>query len=316
MTTTHSAEFQAFLASLDGPILGRADLEDFDLHALASLKDAERVEAERLLLERLATTNDPRVPRALAGNRSPNVTAALLQQLKRPNPDDTLIESANALLDGEHDGEALAALVRAVHDSGEESQRLRAIGILAAREDKTESADAALLEAMEADPLPSVRAMAQQALLQRYGLSALASVPRSRLRRIDTLRLNPLTAVRRQAFADLTGILVALRAGKSPEALGLAAEEAPESAALARFQDSVGSEKKNAALDLDAFLQLAGDERGWAEVLLLFLLGKADPRAISACATLHLKSAEPALRELAEQTGPASLLARQTLAAR
>jgi hypothetical protein len=202
-----------------------------------------------------------------------------------------------------------------VHSGIEESQRLRAIDVLGARVDSSASVDTALLLALESDGSDRVKAMAQEGLLRRHKLSSLATVPRSRLRCIGTRLLNPLSSIRKQALAELAEILAELRAGKTPESLGLVSKEATESPALSRFQNSVSSEKKGAVLDLAAFLELKGDERAWAEVLLLFLLGKADARAIQAAATLHFKQAEPALRELAGRSGDTATLARRALAA-
>lgn len=61
-----TAAFRKFKKSMDAAPSGRSAMESYDLHALGSLKGDERMKAQALLLDRIASLiNDPRAPAAL-----------------------------------------------------------------------------------------------------------------------------------------------------------------------------------------------------------------------------------------------------------
>jgi hypothetical protein len=311
----HIKDFDQFMARfmLQGSM--REALSDFDVPALLALKGAERQEAEEVLIERLeSSVNDPRVPRALGFMKSRRALPALRRVTRALN--ETAVEAALFLWELERDPGAAEALVRTLRESHIDTARLLAANAL--RDFPGPATEAALLQALD-DEDELVRGRAGAVLMRQKGLEELAAVPRNRLFRLQALILNPLSAVRQAAIAELKELLAALAEGKRPDELGIATQEQPESPALQRLWDSVFNEGRKPEwkrrIDIDAYRALPEAERPWGEHLLLMLLGDRDLRGVHAAAELREQRALPALRELAGKRGKIAAEAQKAIAA-
>jgi HEAT repeats len=277
-----SDDFERFERSLHHS--GRRDDEAFDLDALERLSGAERERAEEMLTSRLRG-GDHRAVEALAVLSTPSALEALRDA----------VTSAR--------GEVLASLARWLSRSDPEAARETAFRALRSDDDSVrvggvqalgdlpgDDIDSALLAAVD-DPVSEVRFFTTRALFERLGLSRCV-VPRRGLTMLRMRLTSEFESLWRPAFAELTTLIGRLRAGDSPEALGLVEEKPVDSPALQAWVQSIRSDIDERPytedFDLAALGGLSAEDRAWAELALIGRLSTLDPRVPRALR--HLKS--------------------------
>lgn len=275
------SDFEQFERSL-----GRREWEDgCDLDALGRLVGGERQRAEATLIERLRSGSDSRVAIALAWLATPAAKAALRVALTSANGG-VQAAAAGVMLGDDPEAAGRAAL-RAI-TSTDDSARAAAVRVLARL--PGEEVHAALLAAA-GDPTQSVRWWAVESLFERLGLGRLVA-PRRGLTLLSMRLASSFETLWRPAHEELVGLLDALRAGRSPAELGLRVEPPIDDDALQAWTRSLRSctdeEPYRKDFDLAALDALGAEDRAWAELGLIGLLERRDPRAPRAL--LHLGS--------------------------
>ena len=214
-----SASFETFVRSVRDGGSSRERHESYDLQALAALDADELVQAEDLLLERLADrTEDPRmVPALLQIGPSPRGLKAMQDALSAYPKNRTGVALALALWRLNQDDAALEKLIATATKSGRPDRRMAAINALGSVPHP--QADATLLYAIQNDEDDLIPTAAESALLEKYGLDKYRSHPL--ILRL-TRELSDADLTRREAaltaFSDL---ITAVRQGINPADLGL-----------------------------------------------------------------------------------------------
>jgi hypothetical protein len=288
-----SADFERFEKSLHRSGTREA-VEGYDLDALESLSGAERARAEELIIEQLKN-RDYRAAEALDILGTPAAVAALREAL--PAASGLLLACLAHSLQARDPDAARAAAFTALR-SADESARMGGLQVL--RGFRGEDVDAALLAAVD-DRSSSVRSLAAEAVFQRLGLSPYA-VPRRRLALLR-MRLNSeFESLRKPAFAELVSLVDRLRAGHTPETLGLVQAKPTDSPAMEAWLRSIRSDVDQAPytedFDLAALDALDAEDRAWAELALTGWLRRFDPRAPRAFRHLGSRLAVEPMREM------------------
>lgn len=295
-----SPAFRRFLDSLHTSADDREHADDFDVGALAQLGAAERVEAERLLLDRMAKEpSDSRVPGALALVGGPASVAPLREAFaKAGGYYKCRVTATLAAVDPAFD--AVQAWLDLLLD---ESSAVRAEAARALARAPRERVRGRLLEALD-DRSSDLRLAAFGSLLELYGLEPLRRPPFSPLRAIGTRLLSGLVSVFRPAAEEMRALVCELDAGRRPRQLGLEPDLSDAMAdTLERLAGSLRPESE--AVDRAALGRLDARGRRLVECLLLGQLDRGEPRVLEAILALRLTSAVAPLREaLARDPGP------------
>jgi HEAT repeat protein len=288
-----SAAFQEFLAGVNAPVtLTRDALDEIpDIGALYELDGEERIEAERILIAKLAE-NDGRVATALADAGCVEAIPALIEATTETAAPIMRVFAARALLRlGDYSGRTALVQMLRRHD-GSGSDRGGAARLLAEFPDPDKEI---LLEAASTDPDSTARSQATDALLTVVGLDEDDTRWGEVLLSIAGRLLSSLSAVRDEAVAELRAILARWEAGETAEQLGLTWHADMRTKPLRRFVDSFESTK--ADFPIEGLRELTGRERVLLENLVLLRL-HADRRAVRAAGRLGVRRAIEPLREL------------------
>jgi hypothetical protein len=311
-----SEHFLAFLAGLHAPIRSKDDLDEFPhVGALFLLEDDERIEAENILIAKLAE-DDGRAARALADIRCTRAIPALAERVA-VTPSQTMRDYAARAIAELSVDRGLPALLDRLRN-GNVDDRLQAVFDLSDWPD-TQAEDAVEATAFT-DPEPVVRSAALNALFARRDLLLDAEPFRSMLDFISRRALSPLPSVRAEAETELRELFARWAAGQSRRQLGLAWRADRKDGPLKDFVRSVFGEspaeesrryqqlKESGAsmegmhrppqrFDYARLAGLTGRERKWIEDVLLSELD-SDPDAVHAVALLGIQRAIGPLREL------------------
>jgi hypothetical protein len=294
-----SAAFERFLAGVSEPLrLTRDAMDEIPgVGALFDLVGEERVEAEDILIAKLAT-GDGRAAAALADADCFRAIPALVEATSERAAPATRVAAARALLQlDDHSGApALIRLLRS-HE-GDGFVRGAAARLLA---EFPEPDREVLFEVVAADPDPTARSEATDALLALAGLDDDEVLWADVLKSVSGRLLSSLTTVQAEAMAELREIIARWEAGETAEDLGLTWR--CDSKAVRRLVDSIDSDR--ADLDTQGLDAVTGRDRTLVENLVLLRL-HADRRAVRAAGTLRVRRAAEPLRELlASAEGPA-----------
>lgn len=288
-----SAAFEEFLAAVNASVELTGDSLDEipGIGALYDLVGEERVEAEDVLIAKLAT-NDGRVAAALADADCVRAIPALVEATSERAAPTMRVFAARALLRlGDHSG--LPALVRLLrrHEGSGFDRGAAARSLTEFPEPDREL----LLDVASTDPDGTARSEAVQALLTAVGLDDDEVLWGEVLLSVSGRLLSSLSTVRAEALAELREILARWDAGESVEDLGLTWRADREATPLRRFVESVDSDR--ADFSVDGLEALTGRERTLVENLVLLRL-HADRRAVRAAGRLGVSRAVEPLREL------------------
>jgi hypothetical protein len=311
-----SEHFSAFLDGLHAPIRSKDDLDEFpNIGALFLLDDDERIEAENILIGKLAE-DDGRAATALADIGCTRAIPALAERAASA-PSQTMRDHAAWAIAELSTDRSLPALLDQLRN-GDVDARLQAVFDLSDHLDpQAEDAEEA---AAFTDPEPVVRSAALDALFARRDLLLDAESFRSMLDFIHRRALSPLPSVRAEAEAELRELFARWAAGQSRRQLGLAWRADRKDGPLKDFVRSVFGEspveesrryqqlKESGAsmadmrqppqrFDYARLAGLTGRERKWIEDVLLSRLDH-DPDAVQALALLGIQRAIQPLREL------------------
>ncbi|WP_410667713.1 HEAT repeat domain-containing protein [Amycolatopsis sp. cmx-4-68] len=294
-----SAAFERFLAGVTAPVrLTRDSMDEIPgVGALFELVGEERVEAEDILIAKLGA-GDGRAAAALADADCFRAVPALVAATSARAAPVTRVAAARALLRlDDHSGRpALVRLLRS-HE-GDGYLRGAAARLLA---EFPEPDREILFEVVSADPDPTARSEATDALLALAGLDDDEVLWGDVLKSVTGRLLSSLTTVQTEAMAELRDVIARWEAGETAEDLGLTWRCG--SKAVHRFVDSIDSGKPD--LDTRGLAAVTGRERTLVENLVLLRL-HADRRAVRAAGTLRVRRAVEPLRELlASAEGPA-----------
>ncbi|SEF24445.1 HEAT repeat-containing protein [Amycolatopsis pretoriensis] len=282
-----SAAFERFLAGVTAPVT-RDSLDEIpDIGALFDLVGQERLEAEDILVAKLAT-GDGRAAAALADAGCFRAVPALVEATLEAVPAATRVAAARALLElGDLSGEpALVRLLRTHAGSGYD--RGAAVRLLAEFPDPDREV---LYEVLSADPDPTARSEAVDVLLTLVGLGDDEVLWGDVLKSVGGRLLSPLTTVQTEALAELRAIVARWEAGEPIEDLTWRCD----SEAVHRLVDELDSAEPN--LGTRGLATLTGRDRTLAENLVLLRL-HADRRAVRAAGALGVRRAVEPLREL------------------
>jgi len=171
-----SEAFRAFVASVQSAPSGRDDLESYDTGALLVLRGDERIQAEKLLLDRIASgTNDPRAPAALLEMRcGGNATDRLNELLPTMEPTETRASVAELLFRLDHHYEAVQSILEIIDLDFSSSRLTHAILRIRDLRHPTvdDDIDMALLRVATGHADELVRINAETALEERNGAEA------------------------------------------------------------------------------------------------------------------------------------------------
>jgi len=306
-----SEELERFRRSLTDPITTREQLDSLDLSALEALGSVERHEAERLLIERLDTGDDPRVAAALERVDTARAVDALRKRL--PSAADPLRGAiARALWRRTRDPAAAVALTEGIRSPDDQTRMAAARSL----EDLPgEPFDRALLEAID-DTYWLVRINAISALWGKHHLQQWSQQIHRYPNLLRVRCLSGIPAVRRPAVAELSEVLELLRSGVAPPALGWT-DEPLDSGPVTSFAGSLhapagGPEARG--IDLEAFAQLApGEEREFGEYSLVLRAEEGDARAFGVIESVRTGRLLVALHQLASSKLDGAERARQCL---
>jgi HEAT repeat protein len=286
-----SAAFERFLAGVTTPVgLTKDSVDEIPgVGAIFDLIGEERLEAEDILIAKLVT-GDGRAATALADADCFRAIPALVEATSEGAPPATRVAAARALLQlDDLAGEpAMVRLLRTHAGSGYD--RGAAARLLAEFPDPDREI---LYEVMSADPDPTARSEATDALLTLVGLGGDEVLWGEVLKSASGRLLSSLTTVRTEAMTELRQIVARWEAGETAEDLGLTWR--CDSKAVRRFVDSIDSAKPDLRTHEPA--TLTGRERTLVENLVLLRL-HADRRAVRAAGTLEVRRAVEPLREL------------------
>lgn len=311
-----SEDFRAFLVGLHAPVRSKDDLDEFqNIGALFRLDDDERIEAENILIGKLAE-DDGRAAKALADIRCTRAIPALVERAAS-SPSRAMRDFAARAIAELSIDRGLPALLDRLRN-GDVDARLQAVFDLSDHPDPR--AEDAIETTAFTDPEPVVRSAALNALFTRRDLLLDAESFRSMLDFIDRRALSPLPSVRAEAEAELRELFARWAAGQSRRQLGLAWRADRKAGPLKDFVRSVFGEspaeesrryqqlKESGAsmagvrrppqrFDYARLAGLSGRERKWIEDVLLSRLDH-DPDAVQAVALLGIQRAIQPLREL------------------
>jgi hypothetical protein len=265
--------------------------------------------AERLLT-RLADLGEPRAVETLILLRPPGRGAGL-----PPGLSPSLMESLQRWAQGDVGGvseaarRALAALAPSAaasaavaHDvaSAPPVERLLAVDALAQQPD--EAATAGLLDALLVDDF-FVRTTAWDALLARTGTPPTTGV--DDFGPLSALHLRVLTSIKaiwHPAATRARDLFRRLLAGEAHDAVLPA--YVPGDANVRGLALAALRKGGDAPLDVEPLRLLEGHDRAWFEAALLTRVGRQDPRAIAAGASLDIKGLAGALHEARKRWAP------------
>jgi hypothetical protein len=287
----HSAAFERFLTGVTTPVgLTRDSLDEIpDVGAIFDLVGDERLEAEDILIAKLAT-NDGRAATALADADCFRAIPALIEATSERAAPIMRVAAARALLSlDDHSGEpAMIRLLRTHQGSGYD--RGAAARLLIEFPDPDREI---LFQAASTDPDPTARSEATHALLTLVGLDDDEVMWGEVLMSVSGRMLSSLTTVQTAATAELRDVIARWEAGATVEDMGLTWHS--DSEAVLRLVDSIDSDE--ADLRTHGLEALTGRERTLVENLVLLRL-HADRRAVRAAGTLGVHRAVEPLREL------------------
>ncbi|GII60942.1 hypothetical protein Skr01_10270 [Sphaerisporangium krabiense] len=288
-----SEAFQEFLAGVNTPVaFTRDSLDEIPgIEALYLLDGAERIEAEDILIAKLAE-NDGRAAVALADAGCVRAIPALIEATTEAAEPAMRVFAAGALLrlDDDAGRAALVRILRAHEGTG--TDRGGAARLLAGLPDPDKEL---LLEVASTDPDSTARSEATYALLRVVGLDGEETALGEVLLSIRGRLLSSLATVRDEAAAELRAVLAEWEAGKTSEELGLTWHADMRNRPLRRFIDSIDSTR--ADFRVEGLGELTGRERTLVENLVLLRL-HADRRAVRAAGRLGVHRAIEPLREL------------------
>lgn len=288
-----SAAFEEFLAGVNAPVgLSRDALDEIpNIGALYELVGEERIEAEDVLIAKLAT-GDGRAATALADADCFRAIPALVEATSERAAPTMRVHAARALLRLD-DYSGLPAMVRMLREhEGSGLDRGAAARLLT---EFPEPDRELLIEVASTDPDPTARSGATHALLTLVGLDDEEVLWGDVLMSVSGRLLSSLSTVRDEALAELREILARWEAGETAEDMGLTWRADTGDKALRRFVDSIDSGK--ADFSTDGLAELTGRERTLVENLVLLRL-HADRRAVRAAGRLGVRRAVEPLREL------------------
>jgi len=261
------------------------DAPQLDLEALLQLDPVERGLAEELLTARLNGSSDARIPDALVAMKATRAGASLRRALTW-SPRLVQVHAARALKLLEDSDDGLPFLLAALRD-GTAPERVAAAA--AAVHFPDEEVVNTLGQAVD-DPIASVRQAAYRSVLVFGGLLAWGDSRRGLLGILQEGLASPLVTVRSEALGRMADFLVAVRAGRKGDELGL------------DHQVSDALEEAVGRLDARAVAQSEGMDREWAERALLARAAD-DHRVIRLLGDLKVALAIQPLRELLGDPG-------------
>jgi hypothetical protein len=282
--------FDLFVASVAAP-LTQSNIDDYDLVSLAQLTGHERSRAEDILLERL-DLGDGRAANGLAFIHSTRALLPLQTKLSKSSGAHLRVAAALAM----HrlgDDSGLDTIIDVLKTGGI-FERMAAASALA--EFVAPEAEAALVDALT-DSNDDMKSSALSSLAKRYGWVKYQDSFKQPLALMYARIASPLAAVRSEALADLQTWIAGMKAGQSPDQLGLTFVANDGQDPLRGFVESL-QDPDVPTLKLDGLATLAGPELKWVEDLLMVRM-PGDHRAVVALERLGSKRAEAALKEQA-----------------
>lgn len=293
---TRSAAFERFLAGVAAPVrLTRESIEEIpDIGAIFDLVGEERIEAEDILIAKLAT-GDGRAAGALAEASCFRAIPALVEATSERVAPVMRVAAARALLElDDYSGEAAMVRLLRTHE-GDGFVRGAAVRALTEFPDPDREI---LFEVALTDPDSTARSEATHALLVLVGLDGDEVLWGEVLKSVSGRLLSSLTTVQTEAMAELREIIARWEAGETAEDMGLTWY--CDSDAVRRLVESIDSGK--ADLSTHGLEALTGRERTLVENLVLLRL-HADRRAVRAAGTIGVRRAVEPLRELLGSAG-------------
>jgi|SRR5579883_749983 len=301
-----SNAFDRFVASVNAPLLTLDQYDDYALDALESISDPQEIEqVEELLLQKLQKSpNDPRTARALAIIHSQRAIEPL-KKLLASYPFESeygRVAAAEGLYRLTRDRSVIGAISGVLRKTVQWERRRDAARAL--QHVDAPEADEALHAAALDDPNEYVRQQAFVSLLAKHGVKPPFLWFTSRIGILWTLLTSSLRGVRAIAMEELEEILKQIDSGVSEEKLELARDADIKQPVLGRFFKSTteGGIGGRGDVDYQAFDQLSGFERQWAEEILLLRLDKF-PKFARALARIDDRRAIEPLRELLPRVG-------------
>jgi hypothetical protein len=282
--------FELFVASVAAP-MGQHTIDDYDLVSLAQLTGDERSRAEDILLERL-DFGDGRAANALAFIHSTRALLPLQKKLAKSLGPHLRVAAALAMHRlGEDSG--LDTIIDVLKTGGI-FERMAAASALA--DFVAPEAEAALLDALT-DSNDDMKSSALSSLVRRYGWVNYQDSFKQPLALMYARIASPLATVRSDALAELRTWIAGMKAGQSPDQLGLTFVANDEQDPLRGFVASL-QDPDAPALKLDGLETLAAPEQKWVEDLLMVRM-PADHRAVAALRQVGSKRTEAALQDQA-----------------
>jgi len=171
------------------------------------------------------------------------------------------------------------------------------------------------LEQALADEDDAVRMLPWQGLLQVFDLARLVRGPdgqpglTTHFELLEVLVASDLPAFVRMGVAETRQLIDRLKAGATPQSLGIAWIPNPAPEVFQRIRMALFD--LDAAYPVDEIAQLTGSARQWAEAMIAFRLAKQDPRVPEAMARLGAAWTVPALEEAAASAATAPELREQ-----
>jgi hypothetical protein len=304
-----SHNYKDFVASVDAPLSHRGNVERINVWALGALKSKERERAEDLLIERLATQADGRLPDALAFI---DCQRAVPMLRKRVNEATSFFRIALLIALGKLDPtfdprEALASL-----STDDPDPFVRTSAVMALSSLPGASVDTPLLNALS-DEYKLVRDAAVSALTEKYALkgdtykASLAALSRGQL-------VSPLATVRDRGIARMKAIVEIVK-GDSSKAPKFTAGQ-PSKSYQAFFDDALCSpDSTRDSFDLESFTELSDLEREWAKSVVFEGCLQANPRALATIEHVVVLDDLPVLNEIRDQlSGQARAIVEGVLA--
>ncbi len=281
----HSLKLQSFLDSLEA----KPDPRNlaWDTVAVEALDPAERQLAEDALIDRAARLGDLRAIKSL-GLLAVKRAAPMLEGLAQSGHGAVRNSAARALGIITGDQATIGSLV---DSAGGEVDAFTAWDL------KSMSGDEAfrgLLVALHSADLPA-RMHALDGLAARCGVEALRQPDQAPLGRYEMLLGSGLKALYLPAARALADIFAQLKAGVSPEVLGLPYVASADAALADAYFVSCGTTGKPYADDLIA--QMGEHDRAWALALVVARLQDRDLRSLDTILQQQLSWSVPVLEE-------------------
>lgn len=264
---------ERFKKSLASSYDGREEVESLDLDALRGLSGAERGQAKELLLSRIRSHDDGRVPPALAELGDPSVAPDLAQAADK------------------HGGQFRVEAARALFRLGQPDPAARLLGESARSEDPAERRAAAaslrdidlpaldelLLRALS-DRHEAVRRSARGSLLARLGVpqgaSGFSGTAGALFVRLEVEK----ESVRKAALTQATAALAAVRGGKTAKELGIESRTDSAPDALKEFTAALAPAMVKQPVDAarlgSALARLGPADAEWGRAVILYWTGQ------------------------------------------